>query len=221
MGREKVKLAWIEKAAARNAAYKKRKNGLLKKMRELSALCDSKACAIIYPWGGKVPEVWSSTPDPMDVLVPFMQEPELERRKKMVNQVSFLQQQIMKLEEQALKQEKENKELENMVLLGECFKGKDLSGLDIETISSLSWLVDNKLRLVQEKVAKKKAEMAACGEGSSTASALGRHGWCLGFNEHGTVVGGEQFGQPSNYGNINNDDGDDDNVAWLDGFFPD
>ncbi|KAH7692488.1 MADS box transcription factor domain-containing protein [Dioscorea alata] len=165
MGRVKMKLAWIEKAAARNTSYKKRKNGFLKKVKELSTLCDVKACAIIYPCGGTVPEVWSSTPNPMDILVPFMQEPELERRKKMVNQVSFLQQQNMKLEEQALKQEKENKELENIVLLGQCLEGKDLSGLDLETISSLSWLVDNKLKLVKEKVAKKKAEMAADGEG--------------------------------------------------------
>ncbi|XP_039115908.1 agamous-like MADS-box protein AGL80 [Dioscorea cayenensis subsp. rotundata] len=219
MGRVKVKLAWIEKDSSRNITYKKRKNGLLKKVRELSALCDVKACAIIYPWGGNVPEVWSSTPDPMDVLVPFMQKPELERRKKMVNQVRFLQQQIMKLEEHALKQEKENNELENMVLLGQCLKGKDLHGLYLETISSLNWLVDNKLKLVKEKVVKKKAEMAANGEGSLTTSAVGMHGWCLGFNEH-NVIGGEKFGQPS-CGNINNDDGDDDNIAWLDGFFPD
>ncbi|KAH7692487.1 MADS box transcription factor domain-containing protein [Dioscorea alata] len=219
MGRVKVKLAWIEKDSSRNATYKKRKNGLLKKVRELSALCGVKACAIIYPWGGNVPEVWSSTPDPMDVLVPFMQKPELERRKKMVNQVMFLQQQIMKLEEQAFKQEKENKDLENIVLLGQCLEGKDLSGLDLETISSLSWLVDNKLKLVKEKVAKKKAVMATSGEGSSTASAVGTHGWCLGFNED-NVIGREQFSQ-SSCGNINNDDGDDDNIAWLDGFFPD
>ncbi|KAH7657775.1 MADS box transcription factor domain-containing protein [Dioscorea alata] len=217
MGRVKVKLAWIEKAAARNTAYKKRKNGLLKKVKELSTLCDVKACAIIYPYGGMVPEVWSSTPNPMDVLVPFMQEPELETKKKMVNQVSFLQQQNMKLEELALKQEKENKELENIVLLGQCLEGKDLSGLDLETISSLSRLVDNKLKLVKEKVAKKKAEMVADGEGSSTPSAAGMHGWCLGFNEQGVIIG-EQSGQPS-CGNVNPDDGNDDNIAWFDGIF--
>ncbi|KAH7650742.1 SRF-like protein [Dioscorea alata] len=173
MGRMKVKLAWIEKAGARNTTYKKRKNGLLKKVKELSTLCDVKACANIYPCGGTVPEFWSSTPNPMD----------LEIRKKMVNQVSFLQQQNMKLEEQALKQEKENKELENIVLVGQCLEGKDLSGLDLETISSLSWLVDNKLKLVKEKVAKKKAEIVADLEGSSSACATGMHGWCLGFND--------------------------------------
>ncbi|KAH7692489.1 MADS box transcription factor domain-containing protein [Dioscorea alata] len=219
MGRVKVKLAWIEKAAARNAAYKKRKNGLLKMVKELSTLCDVKACAIIYPCGGTVPEVWSSTPNPMDILVPFMQEPELERRKKMVNQVSFLQQQNMKLKEQALKQEKENKEIENIVLLGQCLERKDLSGFDLETISSLSWLVDNKLKLVKEKVAKKKAEMAANGEGSSTASTVGMHGWCLGFNEEGVIIG-EQSGQPS-CANVNPDDGDDDCIAWFNGIFLD
>ncbi|XP_039115895.1 agamous-like MADS-box protein AGL80 [Dioscorea cayenensis subsp. rotundata] len=131
MGRAKVKLAWIEKAAPRNVTYKKRKNGLLKKVKDLSTLCDVKACGIIYPCGGTVPEVWSSTPNPMDVLVPFMQESELERRKKMVNQ---------------------------------CLEGKDISVLDLETIFSLSWLVDNKLNFVKEKVVKKKAKMVANGE---------------------------------------------------------
>ncbi|KAH7657774.1 MADS box transcription factor domain-containing protein [Dioscorea alata] len=217
MGRVKVKLEWIEKAVARNSAYKKRKNGLLKKVKELSTLCDVKAYAIIYSSCGMVPEVWSSTPNPMDVLVPFIQEPELERRKKMVNQVSFLQQQNMKLEELALKQEKENKELQNIVLLGQCLEGKDLSGLDLETISSLSRLVDNKLKLVKEKMVKKKAEMAADGEGSSITSAAGMHGWCLDFNEQG-VIKEEQSSQPS-CGNVNPDDCDDDSIAWLAGIF--
>ncbi|XP_039115890.1 MADS-box protein SOC1-like [Dioscorea cayenensis subsp. rotundata] len=183
MGRVKVKLAWIEKAAARNATYKKRKNGLLKKVKDLSTLCDVKACAIIYPCRGTVLEVWSLTLNPIDVLVPFMQEPELGRRKKM------------------------------------CLDAKDLSRLDLETMSHLSWLVDNKLKLVKEKVAKKKAEIAANGEGSSTTSAARMHGWCLGFNEQGVIIG-EQSDQPS-CGNVNPDDGDDDNIAWFDGIFLD
>ncbi|KAH7692490.1 SRF-like protein [Dioscorea alata] len=192
IGRVKVKLTWIEKAAARNAACKKRKNGLLKKVKELSTLCDVKSCAIIYPFGGTIPKVWSSTPNTTDVL-------------NMVNQ--------------ALKQEKENKELQNIVLLGQCLEGKDLSGLDLETISSLSWLVDNKLKLVKEKVAKKKAEMAANGEGSSTANATMIHGWCLGFNEQDVIIG-DQYGQPSSR-NVNPDDGDDDCIAWFDRIFLD
>ncbi|MCI12224.1 agamous-like MADS-box protein AGL80-like, partial [Trifolium medium] len=47
MTRRKVKLAFISNDSARKATYKKRKRGIIKKVRELTILCDVPACVII------------------------------------------------------------------------------------------------------------------------------------------------------------------------------
>ncbi|PPD79706.1 hypothetical protein GOBAR_DD23359 [Gossypium barbadense] len=48
MTRKKVKLAYITDDLARKATYKKRTKGLMKKLSELSTLCDIDACSIMY-----------------------------------------------------------------------------------------------------------------------------------------------------------------------------
>ncbi|KAL6135268.1 hypothetical protein ACLB2K_067496 [Fragaria x ananassa] len=60
MTRKKVKLTYITNDSARKATFKKRKMGLMKKVRELTTLCDIDACAIIYSPYDSQPEVWPS-----------------------------------------------------------------------------------------------------------------------------------------------------------------
>ncbi|KAJ0964089.1 hypothetical protein J5N97_029211 [Dioscorea zingiberensis] len=202
MARRKVKLEWISKESTRKATFKKRKQGLLKKIRELSILCDVKAFAIIYGLNEAFPEIWSSTQEKMEVLLQFMGVPEFLRYKKMMNQETFLHQQVMKLQEQVHKYERENRELERMVLLGESLLGKNLHEIDLEAISSLSWMVDTKLKAVEEKVMKMKG-----GVGSNVV--LVEEG--NGEGEHG-LVGGEGVGQEF-YGGHNMKN----NGPWFDG----
>ncbi|GAU16979.1 hypothetical protein TSUD_37370 [Trifolium subterraneum] len=46
MARNKVKLAFISDESKRRAAYNKRKNNVIKKVTELTTLCDVPACAL-------------------------------------------------------------------------------------------------------------------------------------------------------------------------------
>ncbi|MBA0816876.1 hypothetical protein Gohar_001492 [Gossypium harknessii] len=48
MSRKKMKLAYITNDTKRKTTYKKRTNGLVKKVRELTTLCEIEACAIIH-----------------------------------------------------------------------------------------------------------------------------------------------------------------------------
>ncbi|MBA0671480.1 hypothetical protein Goklo_024361, partial [Gossypium klotzschianum] len=48
MIRKEVKYAYITNDSSRKATYKKRKNGLMKNMSEMSTLCGTDACAIMY-----------------------------------------------------------------------------------------------------------------------------------------------------------------------------
>ena len=60
MGRGKIEIKRIENLNSRQVTFSKRRNGLLKKARELSVLCDAEVAVIIFSGTGKLYE-FSST----------------------------------------------------------------------------------------------------------------------------------------------------------------
>lgn len=60
MGRRKLEIKRIEDKSARQVTFSKRRNGLLKKAKELSVLCDLDIGVIIYSCGGKLYQYCSS-----------------------------------------------------------------------------------------------------------------------------------------------------------------
>ncbi|KAL2460568.1 MADS box transcription factor [Abeliophyllum distichum] len=62
MGRAKLNMELIGKEKSRNITFKKRKEGLMRKMHEFTTLCDVSACMIIYPpkqdKNTVEPEIW-------------------------------------------------------------------------------------------------------------------------------------------------------------------
>ncbi|EOY09182.1 hypothetical protein QUC31_010610 [Theobroma cacao] len=60
MGRGKIEIKKIENLNSRQVTFSKRRNGLLKKARELSILCDAEVGVIVFSSTGKVYQ-WSST----------------------------------------------------------------------------------------------------------------------------------------------------------------
>ncbi|XP_039013475.1 agamous-like MADS-box protein AGL18 [Hibiscus syriacus] len=60
MGRRKIEMKKIENLNSRQVTFSKRRNGLLKKAKELSILCDAEVGVIIFSGTGKVYQ-WSST----------------------------------------------------------------------------------------------------------------------------------------------------------------
>ncbi|KAH1114412.1 hypothetical protein J1N35_007790 [Gossypium stocksii] len=60
MGRGKIEIKKIENLNIRQVTFSKRRNGLLKKARELSILCDAEVGVIIFSTTGKLYQ-WSST----------------------------------------------------------------------------------------------------------------------------------------------------------------
>ncbi|XP_021898922.1 agamous-like MADS-box protein AGL80 [Carica papaya] len=137
MTRKKVKLAYITNDSARKATFKKRKKGLMKKVSELSTLCDVKACAIIFSPYDSQPEVWPSLIGAQRVISDFKRMPEMEQSKKMVNQESFLRQQITKATDQLKKQRKDNREKEITHVMFQSLIGKPLHQLNIIDLNDL------------------------------------------------------------------------------------
>ncbi|TYH47165.1 hypothetical protein ES332_D11G392200v1 [Gossypium tomentosum] len=60
MGRGKIEIKKIEILNSRQVTFSKRRNGLLKKAKELSILCDAEVGVITFSSTGKVYQ-WSST----------------------------------------------------------------------------------------------------------------------------------------------------------------
>ena len=60
MGRGKIVIKRIEDSTSRQVTFSKRRNGLLKKARELSILCDAQVGVIVFSSTGKLYEYGSS-----------------------------------------------------------------------------------------------------------------------------------------------------------------
>nr|GEZ07403.1 K-box region and MADS-box transcription factor family protein [Tanacetum cinerariifolium] len=63
MGRKKVEMKRIEDKHSRQVTFSKRRTGLFKKARHLSALCDVDVAVIVFSSHGKVYEACSGTAD--------------------------------------------------------------------------------------------------------------------------------------------------------------
>ncbi|PRQ26477.1 putative transcription factor MADS-type1 family [Rosa chinensis] len=85
MARRKVKLQYIVNKSSRRNTFRKRKEGLLKKVYEITTLCDIKAAAIIYSPFDVEQEVFPSHPEVHEMLMRFQDMSEKDKTKNMVN----------------------------------------------------------------------------------------------------------------------------------------
>ncbi|GAA0173739.1 MADS box transcription factor [Lithospermum erythrorhizon] len=152
MARKKITLAYINNDSQRKATFKKRRKGLMKKVRELSTLCGIDACAIIYSPYETQPDVWPNTSDVQRVVAQFIRMPEMEQSKKMVNQEGFIRQRIAKVTEQLKKQHMDNREKDMTDLMYQCLTGRALQNLMMPDLNDLGWLVDQKLKEISKRI---------------------------------------------------------------------
>ena len=85
-------------------------------------------------------------------IAKFKMMPEMDQSKKMVNQESFLRQRITKAEEQLKKQQRENREKEMTQVMYRSLVGEGLHNLSIVDLNDLGWLIDNKIKEIEDKI---------------------------------------------------------------------
>ncbi|XP_062028589.1 agamous-like MADS-box protein AGL80 [Rosa rugosa] len=112
MARRKVRLHYIANETSRRMTFRKRKKGLLKKVGEITTLCDIKAAAIIYKPFDAEPEVFLNHLKVHELLMKFRDMPQIDKTRKMINQETFLRQRIDKVREHIRKQRRDNREKE-------------------------------------------------------------------------------------------------------------
>ncbi|XP_016476272.1 agamous-like MADS-box protein AGL82 [Nicotiana tabacum] len=98
MGRSKINMELIQDHKTRKSTFQKRKACLIKKISELSILCDIKACMIIYE-GYNCEEIWPNDPNEVQELINLYKNQPIEDRSKRENSLcSFLENQKKKAE---------------------------------------------------------------------------------------------------------------------------
>ncbi|KAL6501912.1 hypothetical protein OROGR_027045 [Orobanche gracilis] len=68
MGRGKIEIKRIENSSNRQVTYSKRRNGIMKKAKEISVLCDAHVSVIIFASSGKIHEFCSPSTTLVDML---------------------------------------------------------------------------------------------------------------------------------------------------------
>ncbi|KAJ3674140.1 hypothetical protein LUZ60_006132 [Juncus effusus] len=147
MGRGKIPIKRIDNTSSRQVTFSKRRNGLLKKAKELAILCDAEVGLIVFSSTGRLYEFASSTMKSTIARYTRTKEEHIQVVNPVASQVRLWQREVGVLRQQLL-----NLQLSNQKLMGE-----DLSGLGVEGLQALESQLEMSLRAVR----KKKAHMFA------------------------------------------------------------
>ncbi|XP_044468827.1 agamous-like MADS-box protein AGL18 isoform X2 [Mangifera indica] len=138
MGRGKIEIKRIENLNSRQVTFSKRRNGLLKKAKELSVLCDAEVGVIIFSSTGKLYEFSSSRMD--QILSRYNKGIEVECREPPVDEPC---------QESELKALKE--ELARLRLTYLRMKGKELNNLGFKELQQLEHQLSVGILSVKDK----------------------------------------------------------------------
>ncbi|KAG0530544.1 hypothetical protein BDA96_05G195800 [Sorghum bicolor] len=154
MARKKVNLQWISNNATRRATYNRCYKSLVKKASELTTLCGTNMCVVVYGDGKAQPEVWPSDEEAKKLLKKFKDMPNVGSLKKTQSQAEFLQSRTFKLHEQTSKLDQENRERETLVILHDSLDGRrpGLVGTSKDELISLGEIVEMKMTKAKARI---------------------------------------------------------------------
>ncbi|NP_001313154.1 floral homeotic protein GLOBOSA [Nicotiana tabacum] len=136
MGRGKIEIKRIENSSNRQVTYSKRRNGILKKAKEISVLCDARVSVIIFASSGKMHE-FSST-SLVDILDQYHK---LTGRRLWDAKHENLDNEINKVK----------KDNDNMQIELRHLKGEDITSLNHRELMMLEDALDNGLTSIRNK----------------------------------------------------------------------
>lgn len=144
MARRKIKLELIVSRSIRKATFKKRREGLLKKVRELAILCGVDAFIMISSPDDPEPVTWPSDAEAKQVVIRFCNLSAMERSKKMINQESYLNERLTKIQDQLKRTQRKNMEKEGNHVMHQVNDGRTLDELSVDELMRIIWLMEEK-----------------------------------------------------------------------------
>nr|AEI88010.1 MADS box protein [Lilium longiflorum]AHY82570.1 MADS-box protein 3 [Lilium formosanum]BAG69627.1 MADS-box transcription factor [Lilium formosanum x Lilium longiflorum] len=138
MGRGKIEIKRIENSANRQVTFSKRRNGIIKKARELSVLCEAHVSVVIFSSSGKMSEYCS----PSTSLPKILERYQLNSGKKIWD----AKHEHLSAEIDRIKKENDNMQIELRHL-----KGEDLNSLQPKELIPIEEALENGVRCVREK----------------------------------------------------------------------
>ncbi|KAL5717792.1 hypothetical protein ACHQM5_010757 [Ranunculus cassubicifolius] len=150
----KLKLEYIENRSARRSTFKRRMNGLNESLHKFLTLCDVPVCAVVISPDEDLPLVWPSAPEAELILTRFKNLPSAQQNYRKVTQEDMLRERIAKGKEQLKKLCEVNLHVELMGLMNEMRKGNVgiWNGASVEDAQVLVWLMERKIREVQDRI---------------------------------------------------------------------
>ncbi|XP_051146974.1 agamous-like MADS-box protein AGL11 [Andrographis paniculata] len=117
MGRAKLNMELITKEKSRNTTFKKRKEGLIRKMHEFTTLCDVTACIIIYgprsassSSSAAEPEIWPPAADEVRRIIDIYKAKNKDSGNKTFGISDFFHDRARKIDDELAKLRKKNME---------------------------------------------------------------------------------------------------------------
>ncbi|KAF5747972.1 agamous-like MADS-box protein AGL18 [Tripterygium wilfordii] len=139
MGRGKIEIKKIENLNSRQVTFSKRRNGLLKKARELSVLCDAEVAVIIFSGTGKLYEYSSTSME--HTLARYGNGLDLECREHHIDDSGVESDNV-----NAMKEEIERLHLSFLQMMG-----KELDGLTFKELQNLEHQLNEGILSVKHK----------------------------------------------------------------------
>ncbi|CAH8383024.1 unnamed protein product [Eruca vesicaria subsp. sativa] len=149
MGRRKVRHRLISDNSTRRVTFRKRKDGLLKKLNELTILCDLQACAIIYSDYKEGPEVWPNRTEVRVLLDQLSALPLEKQTKYMMDQKDLMNRMIQDAKKKLEKEQTHSRAMElGLIASSNVLKDADHS----EDLIKAAEVVEKRISVIRERI---------------------------------------------------------------------
>ncbi|KAG5245961.1 MADS-box family protein [Salix suchowensis] len=138
MGRGKIEIKRIENASNRQVTYSKRKNGIIKKAKEITVLCDAQVSLVIFASSGRMHEFCSPSTTVGDLLDKY--------HKQSGKRLWDAKHENLSIEIDRIKKENDSMQIELRHL-----KGEDISSLHHTELMAIEESLDAGLASVRKK----------------------------------------------------------------------